>query len=77
MLICACRDLISRLKRCGISMSKNNWRFRPCEIRRLVKAVTSMGMTPHGVEVGVDGTIKVLVTAVPESRSLGREGAPA
>jgi hypothetical protein len=58
-------------------MSKSNWRFRPSELRRLFKVVTSMGMTPHGVEVSVDGTIKVLVVAEPESPSLESEGASA
>jgi hypothetical protein len=77
MLINACRELISRLKRCGIPMSKNSWRFRPVELRRLVKAVTSIGMTPSGIEVGSDGTIKVLVVVEPESPSLESEGAPA
>lgn len=52
-------------------MSKRRWRFTQCEVRRLIKAVTSIGLTPRGVEVGVDGNIIVLVAAEPETPSFG------
>jgi hypothetical protein len=54
-------------------MSKNQWRFRPTELRRLCKALSAMGLKPCGVEVGIDGSLKVVVaeTAAP---SLLREG---
>jgi len=57
-------------------MSKNSWRFRPVELRRLVKAVTSIGMTPSGIEVGTDGTIKLLVVVEPKAPSFSDEGLP-
>ncbi len=42
-------------------MSKNTWKFKPTELRRIVNALVSLGLTPCGVEVGPDGSIKVLV----------------
>ncbi len=48
------------------SMSKNTWKFKPTELRRIVNALVSMGFKPCGVEVGADGSIKVLV-AEPEA----------
>jgi len=47
-------------------MSKNTWKFKPTELRRIVNALVSMGFKPCGVEVGADGSIKVLV-AEPEA----------
>jgi len=42
-------------------MSKNTWKFKPTELRRIVNALISLGFPPCGVEVGHDKSIKVLV----------------
>jgi hypothetical protein len=54
-------------------MSKNQWRFRPTELRRLCKALTAIGLTPCGVEVGSDGSLKVVVAETVAPSPL-REG---
>ena len=35
-------------------MSKKQWRFKPCEVQRLVKAAESMGLMVSGIEVATD-----------------------
>ena len=50
-------------------MSKNPWRFKPSEVRRLFKAMAALGKSPIGVEVTADGAIKVLLATEPEISS--------
>jgi len=50
-------------------MSRNQWRFRPSDLRRLFKAMAALGKSPIGVEVTADGAIKVLLATEPEVSS--------
>jgi hypothetical protein len=56
-------------------MSKTQWRFRPSEVQRLVKAAQSMGLMVSGIEVGT-GKIRILINE-PQAPSLESEGAAA
>jgi len=50
-------------------MYRNQWRFRPSDLRRLFKAMAALGKSPIGVEVTADGAIKVLLATEPEVSS--------
>jgi hypothetical protein len=47
-------------------MSKKQWRFKPSEIQRLVKAAQSIGLKVSGIEVGADN-IRVVVVNEPKT----------
>ena len=53
-------------------MSKNPWAFRPRDLRRGLRTIQSMGLTPCGVEFA-DGSFKIFIGPEPIAFSVPSE----